>query len=87
VANSRPLDRAQLYPNISLEVRSGISVEIKGPPRAFGACDDMATKPPKTDITTDQEWLGHANVSTTRLYDGAKRCPRQLDLLSEVLRV
>ena len=30
-----------------------------------------ATNAPEnsSDITTIQEWLGHANVSTTRLYD------------------
>jgi integrase/recombinase XerD len=29
----------------------------------------------EADIAKDQEWLGHANVSTTRLYDRRKTRP------------
>jgi len=44
------------------------AIKDHGHPAATNALDN------KADIAKVQEWLGHANVSTTRLYD-ARRGP------------
>jgi integrase/recombinase XerD len=78
VANNRTgtldkhLDPGSIYRNIVIKYAqaSGISAE------AIGVCvhSMRATAPTNAlsnnaDIAKVQEWLGHANVSTTRLYD------------------
>jgi site-specific recombinase XerD len=40
--------------------------------RATAATNALSNE---ADIAKVQEWLGHANVSTTRLYDRRKRKP------------
>lgn len=57
---------------------TGVSAEVKGlrvhslrATAATNALDHDA------DIAKVQEWLGHANVSTTRLYDRRKSKPRE----------
>ena len=68
----RPLDPASVYRNIVVKygLDTGISAEVNGlyvhslrPTAATNALSH------ETDIAKVQEWLGHANVSTTRLYD------------------
>src|SRR6202162_1421143 len=74
----RHLDPASVYRNIVSKygLETGISGEVSG------VCVHSlrATAAPKalshdSDIAKVQEWLGHANVSTTRLYDRRKMRP------------
>jgi integrase/recombinase XerD len=71
----RHLDPASVYRNIVLKygLETGISVEASGlcvhSLRATAATNALSHD---SDIAKVQEWLGHANVSTTRLYDRRK---------------
>ena len=55
-------------------MKTGISVQRFGPhaARATAATNALDTG---ADIAKVQEWLGHASVSTTRVYDHRKTCP------------
>jgi integrase len=74
----RPLDPASIYRNIVLKygLESGITVQVKGlcvhSLRATAATNALSND---ADIAKVQDWLGHANVSTTRLYDRRKSKP------------
>jgi integrase/recombinase XerD len=74
----RPLDPASVYRNIVLKygLETGISAEVNGlcvhSLRATAATNALSHD---SDIAKVQEWLGHANVSTTRLYDRRKMRP------------
>ncbi|MGH7068506.1 MAG: tyrosine-type recombinase/integrase [Acetobacteraceae bacterium] len=74
----RPLDPASVYRNIVRKygLQTGISAEVNGlcvhSLRATAATNALAHD---SDIAKVQEWLGHANVSTTRLYDRRKSRP------------
>ena len=74
----RPLDPASVYRNIVRKYgeQTGISVEVNGlcvhSLRATAATNALSHD---SDIAKVQEWLGHANVSTTRLYDRRKSRP------------
>ena len=69
-ALDRPLDLASLYRNIVVKygLETGISAEVNGlrvhSLRATAATNALSHE---ADIAKVQEWLGHANVSTTRL--------------------
>jgi integrase/recombinase XerD len=74
----RPLDPDSVYHNIVRKYgrETGLSAQVKGlcvhslrATAATNALDNTA------DIAKVQEWLGHANVSTTRLYDRRKTRP------------
>ena len=74
----RPLDPASVYRNIvrHYALAVGLSGEVGGlcvhslrATAATNALDHQA------DIAKVQEWLGHSNVSTTRLYDRRKTQP------------
>jgi integrase/recombinase XerD len=75
---ARPLDPASVYRNIVRKYgqQTGISAEVNGlcvhSLRATAATNALSHD---SDITKVQEWLGHANVSTTRLYDRRKSRP------------
>jgi integrase len=75
----RPLDPASLYRNMVLKygLETGISAEVNGlcvhSLRATAATNALVYE---ADIAKVQEWLGHANVSTTRLYDRRKTRPQ-----------
>src|SRR6266436_799662 len=74
----RPLDPASVYQNIVRKygLETGISAEVNGlcvhSLRATAATNALSHE---ADIAKVQEWLGHANVSTTRLYDRRKMRP------------
>lgn len=74
----RPLDSASVYRNIVRHygLIAGVSAEVNGlcvhSLRATAATNALSNQ---ADIAKVQEWLGHANVSTTRLYDRRKMRP------------
>jgi len=74
----RPLDPASVYHNIVLNTdrETGFSAEVNWlcvhSLRATAATNALSHE---ADIAKVQEWLGHANVSTTRLYDRRKMRP------------
>jgi site-specific recombinase XerD len=74
----RPLDPGSVYRNVVCKygVETGISAEVIGlcvhSLRATAATNALSHE---SDIAKVQEWLGHANVSTTRLYDRRKSRP------------
>jgi site-specific recombinase XerD len=72
------LDPGSIYRNISRKYghETGINAEVNGlcvhSLRATAATNALSNE---ADIAKVQEWLGHANVSTTRLYDRRKTRP------------
>ncbi len=84
VANNRtkelekPLNPNSIYRNIILKygLETGVSAQVNGlcvhSLRATAATNALSHE---ADIAKVQEWLGHANVSTTRLYDRRKSRP------------
>jgi integrase/recombinase XerD len=74
----RPLDPASIYRNVvrHYALEAGITGDVKGlcvhSLRATAATNALTNR---ADIAKVQEWLGHANVSTTRLYDRRKNRP------------
>jgi site-specific recombinase XerD len=74
----RHLDTSAVYSNIVRKygLETGISAEVSGlSPHAMRATAATNALDHNADIAKVQEWLGHANVSTTRLYDRRKRKP------------
>ncbi|MGO9265113.1 MAG: tyrosine-type recombinase/integrase [Candidatus Binataceae bacterium] len=75
---NRALDPASVYRNIVQKygLETGISAQVSGlcvhSLRATAATNALTHE---ADIAKVQEWLGHANVSTTRLYDRRKTRP------------
>jgi len=74
----RPLDPASLYQNVIRKYgrETGIDAEVVGlrvhSLRATAATNALSHD---ADIAKVQDWLGHANISTTRLYDRRKSKP------------
>lgn len=75
---NRPLEPNSVYRNIVRHygLATGINAEVNGlcvhSLRATAATNALQHQ---ADIAKVQEWLGHANVSTTRLYDRRKTRP------------
>ncbi len=75
---NRHLDPASVYRNVVRKygLETGISAEVNGlcvhSLRATAATNALSHD---CDIAKVQEWLGHSNVSTTRLYDRRKSKP------------
>jgi integrase/recombinase XerD len=75
---NRPLDPNSIYRNIVKKygAETGLNIEVNGlcvhAMRATAATNALSHD---ADISKVQEWLGHANVSTTRLYDRRKTRP------------
>jgi integrase/recombinase XerD len=75
---NRPLNTNSVYRNILRKygAATGVSTEVNGlcvhSLRATAATNALSHD---ADISKVQEWLGHANVSTTRLYDRRKTRP------------
>lgn len=74
----RPLNPNSIYRNILRKygAETGIDIDVNGlcvhSLRATAATNALSHD---ADIAKVQEWLGHANVSTTRLYDRRKTRP------------
>jgi integrase/recombinase XerD len=73
----RPLDPRSIYTIVTTYgLKTGIGAEVVGlcvhSMRATAATNALSNE---ADIAKVQEWLGHANVSTTRLYDRRKSRP------------
>jgi integrase/recombinase XerD len=74
----RPLNPNSVYRNIVQKygLATGVSAQVNGlcvhSLRATAATNALSHE---ADIAKVQEWLGHANVSTTRLYDRRKTRP------------
>ena len=74
----RHLDPGSVYRNIVVKYgrATGVSAEVNGlcvhSLRATAATNALSHE---ADIAKVQEWLGHANISTTRLYDRRKTRP------------
>src|ERR1700747_2122144 len=74
----RALDPASVYRNIVLKygLETGVSARVNGlcvhSLRATAATNALTHE---ADIAKVQEWLGHANVSNTPLYDRRKTRP------------
>lgn len=74
----RALDPSSVYRNVVCKygAQTGVSAQINGlcvhSLRATAATNALSND---SDIAKVQEWLGHANVSTTRLYDRRKNKP------------
>jgi integrase/recombinase XerD len=72
------LDPGSIYRNVLQKYgrATGIQAEVNGlcvhSLRATAATNALSNE---ADIAKVQEWLGHANVSTTRLYDRRKTRP------------
>jgi site-specific recombinase XerD len=75
---NRALDPGSIYQNIVRKYGQeiGLNIEVNGlcvhSMRATAATNALSHE---ADIAKVQEWLGHANVSTTRLYDRRKTRP------------
>jgi site-specific recombinase XerD len=75
---NKHLDPSAIYRNIVMKYgrETGILIEVNGlcvhSMRATAATNALTNE---ADIAKVQEWLGHANVSTTRLYDRRKMRP------------
>lgn len=76
----RPLNTNSIYRNIVKQyaIETGLHIEVSGlcvhAMRATAATNALSHD---ADISKVQEWLGHANVSTTRLYDRRKTRPEE----------
>src|SRR5215469_13788720 len=74
----RPLNPNSVYRNIVRKygLETGVRAQVNGlcvhSLRATAATNALSHE---ADIAKVQEWLGHANVSTTRLYDRRKTRP------------
>ena len=74
----KPLNPNSIYRNIvgKYGQETGLNIEVNGlcvhSMRATAATNALSHE---ADIAKVQEWLGHANVSTTRLYDRRKTRP------------
>jgi len=75
-ATSNALNAGSVYRNVVMHYceRLSIKMELLGPHalRATSATNALSNG---SDIAEVQEWLGHSNISTTRLYDKRKMQP------------
>jgi len=86
----RPLNPNSIYHNVVRKYghATGLNIEVNGPcvhsMRATAATNALSHE---ADIAKVQEWLGHANVSTTRLYDRAQdKAGRLINVPGAVLK-
>ncbi len=76
ISDDKGLSEGSVYRNVVIHYckRLGISMELLGPHalRTTSATNALSNK---ADIVEVQHWLGHSNISTTRLYDRRKSQP------------
>lgn len=86
---NKPLNTNSLYRNIARKygLETGLHIEVNGLcVHSMRATISTNALSHESDIAKVQEWLGHANVSTTRLYDRRKTRPRrQTDISRKIL--
>jgi integrase len=70
-----PLSQAGLYQNVIRKWAIEAGVETHASNHAMRATAATTALLNSADIEEVQEWLGHANISTTRLYDQRKLRP------------
>ena len=75
-ARGQPLTAGAVYRNVVMHYarRLGLVMELMGP-HALRATAATNALDHGSDIAKVQEWLGHSNISTTRLYDKRKTRP------------
>jgi integrase len=69
---NKHLNTASVYRNIVVKygAETGVDIEVKGlRPHSMRATAATNALRNKADIAEVQEWLGHPNIATTRLYD------------------
>jgi integrase len=75
---TKPLNPTSVYQNIVMHYarQTGLAEEVRGicvhAMRATAATNALAHN---ADIAKVQEWLGHADISTTRMYDKRQSRP------------
>jgi site-specific recombinase XerD len=76
---------AALSASATAETEHGLSDQLDNPESIYHACADIAhalwataatnALDHEVDLAKVQEWFGHANISTTRIYDHRKMQP------------
>ena len=74
----KPLSPAAVYQNVVIRYAQLAGIHFQGlSPHALRATAATTALDRGADIARVQDWLGHANVSTTRLYDKRERRPEE----------
>jgi integrase/recombinase XerD len=74
----KPLSPDAVYQNVVIHYAKQAGVHFEGlSPHALRATATTTALERGADIAKVQEWLGHANVSTTRLYDKRHSRPEE----------
>ena len=74
----KPLSPDAVYQNIVIRYAQLAGIHFQGlSPHALRATAATTALDKGADIARVQDWLGHANVSTTRLYDKRQRRPEE----------
>ena len=75
-STERPLPQGAIYGNIVLHYAAQARIDAEGfRTHALRAAAATNALDNETDIAKAQEWLGHASIATTRLYDRRETRP------------
>ncbi len=76
--SGQALSPAAVYQNVVIRYAQSAGIHFQGlSPHALRAIEATTALDRGADIARVQDWLGHANVSTTRLYDKRERRPEE----------